>query len=226
MTPDPTKGWMTWQPIGEKKRPVFWSFAVQRPPMTAGNLVHYLNVAGNLTSLVLRGRRLLRGRITREEAVLSDADARRILLLMSFLRRPCGGRLSHSDLKMVNAWLEHIACHPQIQPDSKRGVKSRWIPDGDGYGEVVASILSFYSQNELSRFRVCASSKCELWFYAKNAKRKTHSTACRHALSYGNLTAAEKKARARYARDKMRGRRAALRAQKEAEIRRARRGDR
>ena len=206
-----------------------WSSSLQNPPMTPRRLVSWLNVAGNLASMSLSGRRLLGGKLTREEALLSDTEAWQLLMLMANMnRKRAGARLSNESLKMVNAWLKNISCHPQIEPDSKRGIKERWIADwsrGD-YGEVVAGILSFYSQKSLFRFRVCASPKCELWFYAKNAKRMTHSAACRNALSYGNLTEAEKKARARYARNKMRERRAAKRALEEGEIRRARRGDR
>lgn len=90
---------------------------------------------------------------------------------------------------------------------------------------MVTGTLLFRAQNSLFRFRQCfASVRCLV--LRENAKRTTHSAACRHALSYSNLSEAEKKARKRYAKMKMRERRNALKALREGEIRRARRRER
>ncbi len=80
----------------------------------------WLNAAKNVASISLSGHRLSGDKPAHEEALLTSTQAYQILMLMAYVnKKPAGARLSNERLKMVNAWLKHIPCHPQIEPDAK-----------------------------------------------------------------------------------------------------------
>jgi hypothetical protein len=146
----------------------------------------------------------------------------RILLLVRFLNwKPTNARRDNFRRHWINRWLKEVSCYAQLEWDESGSCKERWIATGRacrGFQDVVTDVLSLNAQRLLFRFRECAAPRCSVWFYAVNAKRTTHTAACRHALSYVTLDPTAKKKRRRDARNRMRKYRAAQKARDQAQL--------